>query len=97
MTESLSSWTFFTNHAHVLICLASQPNLRLRDVARKVGITERAVQRIVAELVEAGILIRRREGRRNIYKISRKQPLRHDVEKHCTVGQMLALIIPDTD
>ena len=93
MTGPAASWTFFTNHAHVLVCLAGEPNLRLRDVADRVGITERAVQGIVADLVEAGILTRRREGRRNIYAIDKSQPLRHSIEQHCSIGQMLEFIV----
>lgn len=84
-------WTFLTNHAHVLICLAKSPELRLRDVALQVGVTERAVQRIVADLEEAGYLIRRRAGRQNEYEISRDQPLRHPVEAHHAVSALIAM------
>ena len=93
MTEPAATWTFFTNHAHVLVCLAAEPNMRLRDVAARVGITERAVQGIVADLVEARILKRRREGRRNIYAIDKRKPLRHQIEKHCSIGEMLEFIV----
>jgi DNA-binding MarR family transcriptional regulator len=84
-------WTFLTNHSHVLICLAQDNELRLRDVALKVGITERAVQRIVTELEEGGVLTRHREGRRNIYTINFEIPLRHPLEAHNTVTEVIAL------
>lgn len=86
-----ASWTFLTNHAHVLICLAQEPEARMRDVAVQVGITERAVQRIVADLEEAGIITRVRDGRRNHYEIHREKPLRHPVEAHRTVGDLLGM------
>ena len=87
-----ASWTFLTNHSHVLVCLDQDPNVRLRDVAERVGITERAVQRIVLDLELAGVLSRRREGRRNVYDIERTRPLRHPVEAHRTVGDLLDLV-----
>ncbi len=86
------TWTFLTNHSHVLICLDQDPQSRLRDVAERVGITERAVQRIVQDLEAAGVLTRRREGRRNVYRIHRDQPLRHPVEGHCRVEDLLAMV-----
>jgi len=86
-------WTFFSNHSHVLICLARDPAARLRDVAERVGITERAVQRIVRELVDAGALSRRREGRRNTYRVNREHRLHHPLEGHCTVGDVLDMVI----
>ena len=91
-TKSGAVWTFLTNHSHVLICLAGQPDLRLRDVAARVGITERAVQRIVADLEEAGALTRSREGRRNQYHVSTSCLLRHPVEAHCTVKHLLDMV-----
>lgn len=88
-------WTFFSNHSHVLICLAREPDLRLRDVAERVGITERGVQRIIADLEEAGILSRARDGRRNHYEVHAQKPLRHAVEAHCTVGDLLKIVEAD--
>jgi len=85
-------WTFLTNHTHVLVCLADDPGLRLRDVAARVGLTERAVQRIVAELEAGGVLTRERDGRRNRYTIEGRVPLRHPLEQHCDVGTMLGWI-----
>jgi DNA-binding MarR family transcriptional regulator len=88
-----ASWTFLTNHAHVLICLAGNPEMRLRDVASAVGITERAVQKIIAELEEGGLLERERQGRRNMYRIHARHPLRHPVEAHCTVQGLLRFVL----
>ena len=88
-----AGWTFLSNHAHVLVCLAADPAVRLRDVAAAVGITERAVQKIVAELEAAGVLRRRREGRRNHYTIHGGRPLRHPAEAHRTVGELIALVL----
>lgn len=88
-----SGWTFFTNHAHVLLCLASDPEMRLRDVVERVGITERAVQKIISELEAGGILERQRQGRRNTYKILGKLPLRHPVEAHCTVDGLIHFVL----
>ena len=86
-------WNFLSNHAHVLLCIAQEPEIRLRDVAARVGITERAVQRIVAELEEGGYLSRAREGRRNRYEIHADRPLRHAVEAHRNVSALLDLIL----
>lgn len=86
------SWTFLTNHAHVLLCLAADPEIRLRDVATRVGITERAVQKIVSELEEAGYLTRTRHGRRNAYSVHGNRPLRHEIEAHRKVSDLLDLV-----
>ena len=82
-------WTFLTNHGHTLLCLAKDPSLRMRDVAEQLGITERAVQKIVAELVEEGYLQKERVGRRNQYRIIPDQPMRHPAERHCSVDSLL--------
>ena len=82
-------WTFLSNHTHVLVCLARNPDQVLREVAQQVGITERAVQRIVAELEAAGVIRRERQGRRNRYFLNLHAPLRHPLERHCTVGELL--------
>lgn len=86
------SWTFLSNHGHVLLCIATEPELTLRDVASRVGITERAVQRIVSELEQAGVLEREREGRRNVYRINGALPLRHELESHRRVQDLIDLI-----
>jgi len=85
------SWTFLTNHARVLLCLAEEPALRLREVAERIGITERGAQRIVTDLEEAGIVTRSREGRRNHYAINPQIPLRHPHEADKTVSDLLTL------
>ena len=85
------TWTFLSNHSHVLIALAKNPELRIRDLADEVGITERAVARIIADLEEANVLSVRREGRRNVYEINANEPLRHAVEAHRTVADILRL------
>lgn len=86
-----ASWTFLSNHAHVLICIAAEPEIRMRDVALRVGITERAVQRIVAELEQGGYLTIAREGRRNRYTVNNGLPLRHSLESHRSVSQLIEL------
>jgi DNA-binding Lrp family transcriptional regulator len=86
-------WTFLSNHAHVLVCLALDPDARLRDVALSVGITERAVQKIVSDLEEAGAILRERAGRRNSYRLNLDVPLRHALESHKTVGTLLSLVL----
>ncbi|GAA1077734.1 helix-turn-helix transcriptional regulator [Nocardiopsis metallicus] len=88
----MADWTFLTNHAHVLLCLARDPYIRLRDVAEAVGITERATQRIVADLAEAGYLERTREGRRNHYRLHPELPLRHPLERDHAVGDILRVL-----
>lgn len=87
-----SGWTFLTNHTHVLVCLAGDEALTLREVAARVGITERAVHSIVAALESDGALTRTREGQRNRYRINRQYRLRHPLESHCRIGQLLDLI-----
>lgn len=85
-------WTFLTNHAHVLLCVAADPDVRLREVAERVGITERATQRIVAELEAAGYLSHERIGRRNRYEVNASLPLRHPLEDHLEIGALLRVL-----
>ena len=87
-----SSWTFFSNHAHVLICLARNGDQPLREVAVSVGITERAVQRIVSELEYGGYLEREKIGRQNIYTLNIQKPLRHKLESHRSIGDVLKIL-----
>ena len=84
-----SSWAFLTNHAHVLLCIVRDPRVRLRDVATMVGITERAAQSIVADLVGEGYLSRQRVGRRNVYEVHRHTPLRAGDNESLSVGGLL--------
>lgn len=86
-------WTFLSNHAHVLVCLAREPNIRLRDVAALVGITERAVLKIVSELERGGVVTRKREGRRNRYTIHLGVQLRHILESNRNVGDLLSILV----
>ena len=116
-----SAWTLLSNHGHVLVCIASDPHMRLRDVAEKVGITERAVQKIVKDLQQAGYIEVRKQGRCNRYRINRRKspypdpwvmtammaavttrlkfstsiyilPLRHPLEQHHTVGELVEAV-----
>ena len=96
MNEPTRTWNFLSNHAHILICLAENPRARMRDVASRVGITERAAMRIVAHLEEAGVITRHKEGRRNFYDIHPEQPLRHPMESTCTVGSLLSMVARNT-
>ena len=86
-------WDFLTNHAHVLVCVARDPGIRLRDIAGAVGITERAAHRIVSELVDEGYLKRERQGRRNHYTVEAKSPLRHPLMEKREVGELLSLLL----
>ena len=88
-------WTFLTNHAHVLLCLARDPMLRRRDLAERVGITERAVGSILAELQAANVIAVKRDGRRNSYRVYGRVRLRHPVEAHRTVGDLVSLVGAD--
>jgi len=92
--EEAASWTFLSNHAHVLLLIAQDPEVKLREVADRVGITERAVQKIVADLEAARYLERERAGRRNRYKVHPELPLRHPVEAHRDVGALIDLVMP---
>lgn len=91
-SNEVLGWTFLTNHAHVLICLARDPETVLKTVAAKVGITERAVQRIVSELEEGGYLLREKDGRRNRYTLLTAKSLRHSIESNCNVKALVDLI-----
>lgn len=87
-----SNWTFLTNHSHVLLCLAKDPYMRIRDLSASVGITERAVQRILAELAEGDFIDKTKDGRRNIYKLKADKALKHPVESHKQVKDLINLI-----
>ena len=91
MTDS--HWTFFSNYAHVLVCLAETPEATLREIADRVGITERSAMRLITNLDDAGILRRVKQGRRNTYLIDTSAHLRHPIEEHCTVGALLETIL----
>jgi predicted transcriptional regulator len=88
-TTDPKNWTFLTNHAQVLLCVAATPDIRLRDVAEHVGITERSTQRILSELVEAGYVRATREGRRNRYTVDRDHAMRHAAQRGYEIGALL--------
>ena len=90
----MGDWTFFSNHGHVFFCLARNGDARLRDVAAEVGITERAVQKIVKDLQQAGYIEVRKQGRCNRYRINRRKSLRHPLEAHCSVSKIVNLVAP---
>jgi hypothetical protein len=90
-------WTFFTHHAHVLISLARDPTLRLRDIAGAVGVTERATATLVSELVHAGYLQRFKDGRRNRYRVDLSGGLRHDLVSGTSVGAVFGPLLTDGD
>ena len=92
MREDGPGWTFLTNHAHVLLLISRDPDIRVRELAERVGITERAAHRIVGDLVEAGYLSRARVGRRNHYVVHPERPLRHPIERAHQVGELLEVL-----
>ena len=91
----MAGWTFLTNHALVLLCVAKDPEMRLRDVAQCVGITERAAHRIVCELESEGYLTRHRDGARNHYELHAELPLRHELERQVKVRDVLKTLLED--
>lgn len=86
------TWTFLSNHSHVLICLHREPDLTVREVAQRVGITERSVQRIIGDLEDGGYLTRERVGLRNHYIFDTSESLRHPIEAHCQIGDLIDLV-----
>ncbi|UEL27765.1 winged helix-turn-helix domain-containing protein [Pseudarthrobacter sp. L1SW] len=88
-------WTFLTNHAHVLLTIARDPQVRLRELAATVGITERAAQKIAADLAEAGYITRTRQGRRNIYSVVSGRPFRHPIDSGHQLDELLAVLVPE--
>ena len=97
LSPSRPAWTFLTNHAHVLVCIGQNPDVRLGDIATRVGITERATHRIVHDLIDAGFVTVTKVGRRNRYAIDIDRPLRHPVESHHLLRTVFApLLTRDT-
>jgi DNA-binding Lrp family transcriptional regulator len=92
-----ASWTFLTNHAQVLLCIARDPGIRLRDIADRVGITERSAYGIVLDLTDAGYIVKEKAGRRNRYQIRAHLPLPEPAGRERTVGEVLALLASDAD
>ena len=85
------AWKFLTNHAHVLVCVAQHPDLRVLDIAARVGITPRAVQRVLTDLENGGYIRRRREGRRSVYSVRTKGRLRHPLQNEKSIDVLLKL------
>lgn len=92
--DAAPNWTFLTNHAQVLVCIADDPGVRLREIGEQVGITERAAHRIVAELAAAGYITRQRNGRRNQYTINAHLPVHDPIAREQNVGQLLQILTP---
>ena len=90
-------WTFLSNHGHVLVCLARDPDARMRDVAAAVGITERAVQQIVRDLVGEAVVEKEKVGRRNRYRVVRSAHFRHDLEADVSIGAFVDLVLGEHD
>ena len=90
-----TSWTFLTNHARVLLCIAHDPGVRLRDIAARLGITERSAYGIVTDLATAGYIVKQKDGRRNRYQIQAHLPLPEATSQERTLGEMLALLAGD--
>ena len=86
------TWRFLTNHTQVLLCIARDPDVRLRDVAEMVGITERAAQRIVGDLVDSGFITRERIGRRSRYVVNSSRAMRHEAQADHQIGELLELL-----
>jgi hypothetical protein len=89
----MASWSFLTNHARVMLCVAHDPGARLRDLAAMVGVTERGAHDIVSDLVAAGYVMRDKDGRSNKYRIERHLPLRDPISRERTVGEVLDLLV----
>lgn len=98
MVPAMSAgWDLLTNHAHVLLCVARDPGVRLREIAESVGITERSAHKIVTELVDEGYVARERQGRRNRYEVRREAPLRHALMREQPVGELLDVLLKARD
>src|SRR4051812_31067863 len=95
-TRPGSTWVFLTNHAHVLLCIARDPRSRARDLAEQVGITERAAQRILADLIADGYVSRTKVGRRNQYAVNPDGHLRHPVLRNLAIGTLLNILTQPT-
>jgi DNA-binding IclR family transcriptional regulator len=89
----MANWTFLTNHARVLLCIAHDPGVRLRDIAASVGITERSAYGIVTDLAAAGYVVKEKDGRRNRYQVQAQLPLPESTQRERTVGEVLALLV----
>jgi DNA-binding IclR family transcriptional regulator len=91
----MANWSFLTNHAKVLLCIAHDPGIRLRDIAGQLGITERSAYGIVTDLTDAGYIVKQKDGRRNRYQIQAHLPLPESTSRERTLGEVLALLVGD--
>jgi len=89
----MGTWSFLTNHARVLLCIAHDPGVRLRDIATTLDITERSAYGIVTDLAEAGYVVKEKDGRRNRYEIQSHLPLRESISQERTIGEVLGLLV----
>ena len=93
----MADWSFLTNHARVLLCIAHDPGVRLRDIAARVGVTERSAYGIVSDLTQAGYVLKQKDGRRNRYQIQAHLPLPETDNRERTIGEILALLASADD
>ena len=93
----MADWSFLTNHARVLVCIAHDPGVRLRDIAAMVGITERSAYGIVTELADSGYVVKEKDGRRNRYRVQTHLPLREVIGRQRTIGEVLDLLVDAKD
>jgi DNA-binding transcriptional ArsR family regulator len=92
----VAHWSFLTNHARVLVCIAHDPGVRLRDIAERIGITERSAYSIVTDLTEAGYVVKEKDGRRNRYQVQAHQPLEEPTARETSIGEVLDLLVGTT-
>lgn len=97
MTTSGRRWTFITNHGLVLSYIASHPRSTAREIANHIGVTERTTHKIISDLELAGYIERRKDGRRNVYRVDHAQPLRHDTKQDIMVAELLKALTDDAD
>ena len=88
----MSQWNFFTNYGHVIFLLGEEPRITVREIASRVGITERATQNIIHDLEKDGFIKIKKEGRNNVYRVVGRKKLRHDLEKHCRIDDLVRVI-----
>jgi DNA-binding IclR family transcriptional regulator len=91
------AWSFLTNHAHALLCIANDPGVRLRDIGNTLGITERRAYGIVADLTAAGYVVKERDGRRNRYQLQPHMPLYGPAGREGTIGELVTVLVDDPD
>jgi hypothetical protein len=95
--RSVPAWSFLTNHARVLLCIAHDPGARLRDISSSLGITERSAHGIITDLTKAGYVVKQKDGRRNRYRIEADLPLREPLSREPAIGEVLAVLLGTTD